>query len=148
MSSFGQFEQCVALRSGIQDETSGRRIYGKYCPLQMRLPMPRLAQFNPSFEGIINAHPRVKMAKEMLMKLQPEDLQMKDVKADVRLMQGVKVAQALSEVNEAMHGAVGFYGTCFPASCSAKDIEHLFNFSKCKTYFEFPHSYIINPFLN
>lgn len=133
MSSFGEFEQCIGIRSGVQNEDSGRRIYGKYCPVQMRLPTPKLDQFNPSFEAILNADPRVKMVKEMALKFQPEDIQLKDVKAEPRLFMGFKLAQAMSELGEVMRGAVGFYGTCFPASCSAKDIEQLFNFSKLKT---------------
>lgn len=133
MSSFGEFDQCISIRSGIMDEETGRRIYGKYCPVKMRIVVPRSSQYTPKFETIIKADPRIKAAMEMALTLEPEEFDLDDIQFDVRLFSDFKVAQLLSEMNEVMKGAAGIYGTCFPASCSAEDIERLFNFSKLQT---------------
>ncbi len=74
-------------------------------------------------------------AREQILALDPKELEEmlpENIKGvDATHFLDFKLAQSMSEGNEAMKGAAGMYGVCLPASCSAEDIERLFNFSKC-----------------
>ena len=123
MSSFGEFDQCIKIKSApIEqlEDSAPRYIYGRYCQAQLRIKLPDERLYKAEWKSTLREHPLFNQALDFMKTL-----------GFVRFnMYNINLVKTMLQAVPTLNNNVGHYGVCFPNSCSAEDIQNIFNACK------------------
>ena len=105
LTSLGQYDDCLNIKSPIYDNEQFNQIKGKYCLAKLILPMPKHGLYNKSDFQSINYISQLPTSHHH-MKL---------------FMYGWSLLSSIDSIYQ--------FGICIPNSCKAEDAEKIFN--KC-----------------
>ena len=102
LSSLGQYDECLSIKSPIYNDEQIQQIKGKYCLANLILPLPKYGSYNQSdFQNIDSTIP-----------------------ASHQINMGLFV-----NTLNIMGGTLYSFGICIPNTCRAEDVENVLN--KC-----------------
>ena len=115
-SSFGQFDQCIGIKSPKQE--SGRTIYGKYCQIHTTGFTPPISSYTPHDEVIFKQSSLYTTYFKLFEQLNVDKYMHKDF------------SHFMTQVTDFEDEAMFHFGICMPHSCTGEDIQKVLNESK------------------
>ena len=125
-SSFGQFDQCIHIKSPLlqqseqeRETADGRHIYGRYCTVHFAAITPPIEEYDSSWEALFRSHPYFNnYLIEILKKFNLDNY--------IHQNFALFITQATDRVDDNIY----HNGICIPHTCSGADLAKVINEGK------------------
>ncbi len=108
----GEFDECIGVSSPPDD---GIIVYGKYCTLSFRIPLPPEESYTDDYEEILVRHELYKFVEPRMIEMNLENYP--KINPMLKMIEGANI----------IGGKGGRLGICIPHTCRAYDIELAIN---------------------
>ncbi len=112
IASFGEYDECVGIKSPPED---GKIIYGKYCTLQVLLPVPKAESYKREYEEILKQKEYYKFFLDNIKIMNLDNYV------------SVNPVLKMFEGNDMIYGQMLRLGICVPHTCRPRDIAQVLN---------------------